>query len=255
LGNLPWPAVETAEGPLGLHFNLEEAPSLLLEDGRSKGKDPRLSSEAKPLIVGASVASGQRQFLPEALKEARIVAGDSVRSDLLLAAEATAPHVAEHLSTAPVIHFAGHAAQYEGATRLLLAPSGAPGDRPYLDGALLRRDPPKTAQLVVFSACSTGKREEGWDHGMGDIVDTLASLGVPEVVATRWQIDSASAVPMMDVFYRGLSNGLSVPQALTAARQSLTRDARYSHPYYWAAYYASGMGTTNLREVFHGSSN
>ncbi|MGA7107552.1 MAG: CHAT domain-containing protein [Terracidiphilus sp.] len=255
LGNLPWPAVETADGSLGLRFNLEEAPSLLLEDRLSNGKGLRPSSQEKPLIVGASVASGQRQFLPEALKEARIVAGDSVRSDLLLAADATAPHVAEHLSTAPVIHFAGHAAQYEGATRLLLAPSGAPGDRPFLDAALLRRDPPRTAQLVVFSACSTGKREQGWDHGMGDIVDTLASLGVPEVVATRWQIDSASAVPMMDVFYRGLSNGLSVPQALTAARQSLIRDARYSHPYYWAAYYASGMGTTNLREVFHGSSN
>jgi CHAT domain-containing protein len=84
-------------------------------------------------------------------------------------------------------------------------------------------------------------------------VDTLASLGVPEVVATRWQIDSASAVPMMDAFYSGLARGLSVPQALTAARLSLTRDVRYRHPYYWAAYYASGTGQTDLREVFHDS--
>jgi CHAT domain-containing protein len=76
---------------------------------------------------------------------------------------------------------------------------------------------------------------------------------VPEVVATRWQIDSASAVPMMDVFYHGLADGLSVSQALTAARQSLIRDARYRHPYYWAAYYASGVGNTDLREVFHDS--
>lgn len=88
---------------------------------------------------------------------------------------------------------------------------------------------------------------------MGDIVDTLTSLGVPQVVATRWQIDSASAVPMMDAFYHGLAGGLSVPQALTAARQSLIRDARYKHPYYWAAYYASGEGPTKLSEVFHGS--
>ena len=90
---------------------------------------------------------------------------------------------------------------------------------------------------------------------MGDIVDTLTSLGVPEVVATRWQIDSASAVPMMSTFYRGLAAGLRVPRALTAARLSLIRDARYSHPYYWAAYYASGVGTTDLREVFHGDTN
>jgi len=43
---------------------------------------------------------------------------------------------------------------------------------------------------------------------MGDIVDTLAALGVPDVVATRWQIDSGSAVPMMDAFYGGLAKGL-----------------------------------------------
>ena len=206
-------------------------------------------------MVGASLAADESQPLPEALKEARIVAGDGFDSNLLLAAQATEPHVAAHLSSASIIHFAGHAEPYEGSTHLLLAPSGQADDKPYLDESLFRRLPPREARLVVFSACSTGKREEGWDHGMRDIVDTLNSLGVPEVVATRWQIDSASAVPMMDVFYRGLSNGMSVPRALTAARQSLIRDARYKHPYYWAAYYASGMGTTDLREVIHGSNN
>lgn len=255
LGNLPWPAVETAEGPIGLRFDLEELPSLFIDRPADRRAFPRRNSPGSPLVVGASVAADNSQALPEALREARVVAGDSSNSDLLLAREATEPNVARRLQSASLIHFAGHATQYEGETRLLLAPSGVTGDKPYLDAFLFRRDPPKAAKLVVFSACSTGKREEGWDHGMGDIVDTLASLGVPQVVATRWQIDSASAVPMMDAFYRGLANGLTVPQALTAARQSLIRDARYKHPYYWAAYYASGMGTTDLREVFHGNSN
>jgi tetratricopeptide (TPR) repeat protein len=251
LGNLAWAAVETANGdPIGLHFDLEELPSLLFDPAVRKGP-----THGGPLVVGASVAAGISQPLPEALQEARIVAGRGLNSNLLLAAAATEPHVANHLSSAPLIHFAGHAREYAGETHLLLAPSGEAGDHPYVDEALLRRDPPREARLVVFSACASGKREEGWDHGMEDIVDTLASLGVPEVVATRWQIDSASAVPMMDAFYRGLSNGLDVPQALTAARQSLIRDARYRHPYYWAAYYASGVGTTDLREVFHGTSN
>jgi tetratricopeptide (TPR) repeat protein len=255
LGNLPWPAVETAEGPIGLHFDLEELTSLLLDHCTPGYAISRQNSRNSSLVVGASVAAGQSQPLPEALREARIVASDSSNPDLLLAREATEPNVVLRLQSASLIHFAGHAAQFGGETRLLLAPTGAIGDKPYLDESLLRRDPPRAAKLVVFSACSTGKREEGWDHGMGDIVDTLASLGVPQVVATRWQIDSASAVPMMDAFYRGLANGLTVPQALTAARQSLIRDARYKHPYYWAAYYASGVGTTDLREVFHGSSN
>lgn len=252
LGNLPWSAVETAEGPIGLHYGLEEVPSLLLQS-HTPAALRGSRQESRPLIVGASIAGGANSLLPEALNEARMVASLSANPDLLLAREATAPHVLADWASAPIIHFAGHATEFEGATRLLLAPSDTPGDRPYLDGSLLRRDPPRSAQLIVFSACASGKREEGWNHGIGDIVDTLASLGVPQVVATRWRIDSASAVPMMTAFYGGLAKGLSVPQALTAARISLARDARYRHPYYWAAYYDSGVGSTDLREVLHGT--
>ncbi|MDE3188585.1 MAG: CHAT domain-containing protein, partial [Acidobacteriota bacterium] len=231
LGNVPWPSVETAEGPIGLRFNLEEAPSVLLD--RASAQATGSGSLDEPLVVGASVGAGESTFLPEALHEARAVAQFGGRSNLLLAEQATEPQVAAHLASASMIHFAGHATEYDGATRLLLAPTGTNGDKPFLDSNLFRKDPPKAARLVVFSACSSGKKEAGWDHGMGDIVDTLAALGVPNVVATRWQIDSASAVPMMDVFYQGLANGLSVPEALTRARQSLSRDPRYSHPYYW----------------------
>lgn len=249
LGNLPWAPIETGEGPIGLHFNLEEAPSILLEPSERLRQEPA----GRPLVVGASIGSGESQFLPEALNEAGAVARFNKDANLLLAGQATRAQVVPRLATAEAIHFAGHAVRGDGGTRLLLASAGTAGDKPYLDGAVFRKHPPRTARLVVFSACSTGKREEGWNHGMGDIVDTLVSLGVPEVVATRWQIDSSSAVPMMDAFYGGLSAGLSVPQALTAARLSLIRDVRYRHPYYWAAYYASGVGKTDLHEVFHGS--
>ena len=253
LGNVPWPSVETAEGPIGLRFNLEEAPSVLL-GGETLKRTALQGSSGRPLVVGASVGAGEDVVLPEVLNEAQAVARLGANTNLLLANQATEPQVAAHLASASMIHFAGHAAERDGDTRLLLAPSGVAGDKPYLDRTLFLRDPPRTARLVVFSACSTGKSEEGWNHGMGDIVDTLAALGVPEVVATRWNIDSASAVPMMDAFYRGLAHGLNVPQALTAARQSLARDVRYRHPYYWAAYYASGVGNTDLREVFDGNS-
>lgn len=251
LGNVPWPAVEMGDQPIGLLFSMEEVPSLLLR----RATPIAAGSPGRALVVGASTAAGQSEPLPEVLSEARAVAGFEAHPYLLLASQATRTQVAAHIKQASLLHFAGHAMRFDGETRLLLARTGVAGETPYIDSALLRRVPPEAARLVVFSACSTGKREEGWNHDMGDIVDTLASLGVPEVVATRWQIDSASAVPMMDAFYRGLSSGLSVPRALTAARHSLTRDARYRHPYYWAAYYASGVGKPDLREVFHGSSN
>ncbi len=250
LGNLPWPAVETDGGALGLRFSLEESPAVLLPGTRALAR----GAQEQPLVVGASVGAGASTLLPEALQEARAVARFGSNTNLLLAGQATEPRVAAHLGSAPLIHFAGHATQYDGETRLLLAPTGTHGDRPYLDSSVFLKEPPKAARLIVFSACASGRNEAGWDHGMGDIVDTLAALGVPDVVATRWQIDSASAVPMMDAFYRGLASGRSVPEALTAARLSLSRDPRYRHPYYWAAYYASGAGSTTLREVLHDTS-
>jgi CHAT domain-containing protein/tetratricopeptide (TPR) repeat protein len=256
LGNLPWPSVATEAGFIGLQFDLEESPSLLL-DRPSPAPAAFGSPSGKPLIVGASIASGESQLLPEVLNEARAVARFGSEANVLLAAQATESQVAARLTTASAIHFAGHAVQQDGGTRLLLAPtqmalSGSSTDRPYLDSDLLRKHPPRAARLAVFSACSTGRKEEGWNHGMDDIVGTLAAQGVPDVVATRWQIDSGSAVPMMDAFYGELAHGLSVPQALTKARQTLILDPRYRHPYYWAAYYASGFGRTDLSEVFHG---
>jgi tetratricopeptide (TPR) repeat protein len=267
LGNLPWPAVETATGSIGLQFNLNELPSLALDlsqEGRiasSNVAEPR----GQGLIVGASEASidnNDRALLPEVLREARAVARFQHDPTLLIGDDATEPQVAAHLLTATAIHFAGHAAQQDGETRLLLAAKGAPArvpataatvpDEPWLNSALLRKYPPHAAWIAVFSACSTGKKEEGWNHGMGDIVATLASVGVPDVVATRWEIDSASAVPMMDGFYASLARGLTVPEALTAARRGLIRDPRYRHPYYWAAWYASGWGRSNLSQVFCG---
>jgi len=59
----------------------------------------------------------------------------------------------------------------------------------------------------------------------------------------------------MDAFYGGVAEGLTVSRALRLARLSLSRDPRYRHPYYWAAYYASGTGQTDLREVIHGVQN
>jgi len=244
-----------------LGSNLEESPSMLLN-----GSAPaRLASGGKVLVVGASVASGESQLLPEVLREARAVARFDQDPNLLVGDEATEPQVTARLSTAAAIHFAGHAAKRDDATRLLLAgvkagsgvgsasgkAAGTAPDTPWLDSELLRKHPPRAARLAVFSACSSGKKEAGWNHGMGDIVATLASLGVPDVVATRWQIDSSAAVPMMDAFYGGLAKGLTVPEALTAARQSMVGDPRYGHPYYWAAWYASGTGTSDLSPIFH----
>jgi CHAT domain-containing protein len=163
-----------------------------------------------------------------------------LRTPALLGQQATTSHVADALDTATIFHFAGHAVQSGSGTELLLAAISPGEKRPWVDGEFLRQHRPRACRLAVLSACATGVREVAWNHPFQDIVETLGSLGVPEVVATRWQIDSEAAVPFMDAFYTSLQRGTSVAMALTSARGVLSKRHLYGNPYYWGAYYVTG---------------
>ena len=76
------------------------------------------------------------------------------------------------------------------------------------------------------------------------MVETLGALGVPDVVTTRWPVDSEASVPFMEEFYRRLRQGDTVSVALTRARVIQSQQSRYSNPYYWAAYYVTGRENT-----------
>jgi len=242
LQNLSWAVLPTPQGPLGIQYSLAELRSILAP-GSGRDSIPArsaLTDGTHSLVVGASVAADGEPPLPEVLKEANTVDRFLHSSDLLLGERATTATVADKLGTAAIFHFAGHAIQTVNGTELLLSPRSAGESNPWVDGAFLRQHPPRACRLAVLSACATGNREASWNHSLQDIVETLGSLGVPEVVATRWQIDSQAAVPFMDSFYQGLAQGKSVALALTSARRVISTQSLYKNPYYWGAYYLSG---------------
>jgi CHAT domain-containing protein len=163
----------------------------------------------------------------------------------LLGERATTVSVGANLGSATIFHFAGHAVQTANGTELLLA-AASPGDtHPWVDGKFLSQHPPRACRLAVLSACATGAQEASWNHPMQSIVETLGALGVPEVVATRWQIDSEASVPFIDAFYGGIAKGNTVAMALTSARRVQFGNLKYRNPYYWGAYYVTG------REIDH----
>jgi CHAT domain-containing protein len=253
LQNLPWPVLPTPKGPLGLQYPLDEMRSILVvRTGQNVSGDRPVETMCKrPLVVGASVATGNEPPLPEALEEAGSVTRLLHSTQLLLGQQATTANLAQALGSATIFHFAGHAVQTGNGTELLLAAS-SPGElRPWVDGVFLRQHPPHACQLAVLSACSTGTREASWNHPLQDIVETLGDLGVPEVVATRWQIDSEAAVPFMDSFYQSLATGKSVAVALTSARGVQFSRSLYKNPYYWGAYYVTGGETTLIQKESH----
>ena len=257
LKNLSWPVLPTPAGPLGLEYPLAEMGSILAvtsehqEGGFESATGP--GDRSRSLVVGASTAGDGEPPLPEALEEARTVSSFLHAPQLLLGDQANVAHVAQALDSATIFHFAGHAVQTDHGTELLLAAT-SPGDKqPWIDGAFLRQHPPRACRLAVLSACATGVREASWNHPLQDIVETLTSLGVPEVVATRWQISSESAVPFMEVFYRSMAQGNNVAMALTLARRLQSLRSHDNNPYYWGAYYVTCTERANRRKSYHAS--
>ena len=257
LKNLSWPVLPTPVGPLGLEYPLAEMGSILTvtsehkEGGFESATAP--GDRSRTLVVGASTAGGDEPPLPEAIDEARTVSGFLHAPQLLLGNEANATRVAQLLDSATIFHFAGHAVQTDHGTELLLAASSPSDKHPWVDGAFLRQHPPRACRLAVLSACATGVREASWNHPLQDIVETLASLGVPEVVATRWQISSDSAVPFMEAFYRSMGQGNNVAMALTLARRLQFLRTHENNPYYWGAYYVTCTERVHRRKELHGS--
>jgi tetratricopeptide (TPR) repeat protein len=239
LANLCWPVLPTEVGPLGIAYPLAEMRSILVPDSeRSVSHGTRLGERA--LVVGASMTAGGEPPLPEALSEATHVDRLLHAPAILLGEQATAARVGAGLSSATIFHFAGHAVPTENGTELLLAAASSGDIRPWVDGKFLQQHPPRACRLAVLSACATGKRELAWNHPLQSMVETLGSLGVPEVVATRWQIDSEASVPLIDTFYAGLAKGETAAMALTSARRVQFSNSSYRNPYYWGAYYVTG---------------
>ncbi|WP_263350045.1 CHAT domain-containing protein [Acidicapsa acidisoli] len=239
--NLSWPVLPTRTGPLGLRYPLAELRSMLAAEGNDHSRSQsNLEHMDRALVVGASMAAGDTSPLPEALTEARNVNRFLKSPELLLGEQATNNHIAERIGSATIFHFAGHAVQTRSGTELLLAEDTPNQETPWVDGTFLRQHPPRACRLAVLSACSTGSREASWKQPLQDIVETLSSLGVPAVVATRWQIDSEASVPFMNAFYTSLAQGNSVAVALTSARRVQSGQSLYNNPYYWGAYYVTG---------------
>jgi CHAT domain-containing protein len=96
------------------------------------------------------------------------------------------------------------------------------------------------SQLVVLSACSTSRGSAGFFDDDDSMVRRLMEAGVPDVVASRWMVDSSSTALLMKSFYSQLLNEKPVAESLASAMQTLRAQPEFSHPYYWAGFSVFG---------------
>ena len=131
-------------------------------------------------------------------------------------------------------------------TALMLAPGGGKGD----DDGLLTAQEIAALDLshtrwAVLAACATASGTTRHYEGLFGLARAFRLAGARTVITSLWPVEDAATAQWSEALYAArLGEGLDTAHALAAAQRSVlaARRARgeSTHPYYWAAFVASG---------------
>ncbi|MDR5639950.1 CHAT domain-containing tetratricopeptide repeat protein [Thermosynechococcus sp. PP42] len=92
-------------------------------------------------------------------------------------------------------------------------------------------------ELVVLSACDTGRGEVVNGEGVYGLRRAFTIAGARSQVSTLWKVDDQVTRDMMVAFYQNLHRGMGRTEALRQVQLQRLKD---ESPYYWAAFVSSG---------------
>jgi tetratricopeptide (TPR) repeat protein len=94
-------------------------------------------------------------------------------------------------------------------------------------------------QLVVLSACETGRGDVKLGQGVYGLRRALVVAGAETVVTSLWSVNDKTTRELMEGYYRQLLAGQGRATALREAMKALRKEK--PHPYYWAPFIAIGQ--------------
>ena len=194
-----------------------------------------LSPEYEKVNVDQDVAVRNSHYdLVYAWKEAKFIKEKYLTSAELIR-DINKLDLIQKLRTLSIFHFSGHAYSSDSSCSMVLQDQ-LEINTEELSQYSLRLD------LAVLSACETGlgKQEEG--EGVRSIAKSLHESGVRSSIHSLWSVNDQKASEIMIEFYKHLFNGESKDQALRNAKLEFlrTHSLESRHPFYWAAFIASG---------------
>ncbi|HEY9878202.1 MAG TPA: CHAT domain-containing tetratricopeptide repeat protein [Leptolyngbyaceae cyanobacterium] len=257
-GNLflvPFPALITETGDyLIQHHTLLTAPSfqaLALTERRSElvGSSRSRTSD-NILIVGNpdmpeiwdSQLKAMRSLSPLAgAEQEAIQIADFLGTDALVKAEASEQTVKQRMGSARIIHLATHGLLEYGSpqesgvrdTPGAIALTPGTGQDGLLTSAEILEELDLTADLVVLSACDTGRGDITGDGVVG-LSRSLLAAGAASVIVSLWAVPDAPTAELMTEFYRQINQGQDKAQALRQAM--LVTMKQHPEPRAWAAF-------------------
>mgnify|MGYP001609960162 FL=1 len=96
------------------------------------------------------------------------------------------------------------------------------------------------ADLVVLSACVTGKGKIMEGEGVSNFARAFHHAGARSVLVSLWEVASNETVEYMESFYRHIKQGKTKSEALTLARKEIK--SKYPNPFFWAPFILHGEG-------------
>jgi CHAT domain-containing protein/lipopolysaccharide biosynthesis regulator YciM len=96
-------------------------------------------------------------------------------------------------------------------------------------------------QLVVLSACDTGRGDVKPGQGVYGLRRAFLVAGAETVVMSLWKVNDETTHGLMEAYYRHLLAGQGRAAALHEAMRELRRTQ--PHPHYWAPFIAMGRET------------
>ncbi len=272
---LPFSALQNSEGEFLIdRHGLSYAPSLqilqLIPTANPKQRWSNSLLVGNPTMPALPPKPGAKPQplspLPGAESEVRAIAKE-MRTHPIMGAAATEQSITQQLSQASWIHLATHGlldyglAQSSQASRpTLLAPQGSqqrinpdkqiPGaialapslknPGPHSDGLLTANEIIQLkiqAELVVLSACDTGRGEITGDGVVG-LSRAWLGAGAKGVLVSLWAVPDDATAKLMEQLYKQLNQGHSQSEALRLAMLATRQE--YPNPRQWAAFSLMG---------------
>jgi CHAT domain-containing protein len=97
----------------------------------------------------------------------------------------------------------------------------------------------RETELVVLSACETGRGEESNSEGVYGLRKAFSDAGAQNIIMSLWKVDDKVTQEFMSRFYEiWLNDKTTIRQAFN--KTQLEIKAKYPEPYYWGAFILVG---------------
>jgi CHAT domain-containing protein len=246
LWNLPFQALVAGDGKhLIERQSVFYAPSLtyLRENRRAK-------HEVEPAHQLLALGNPDTGDLPETAREVRELENlyGPAHSKTLLAGEALKANWRKEAPNYRVLHLATHGIlNSKNPMYSYLVFSGKTGSDKLLEArevVNMKLNP----DLVVLSACETGRGSVSIGEGLVGMSWAFLLAGAPTTVVSQWKTDSASTTQLMIAMHASMkpvlasSQGVGRARSLQKAALALMQTPEYRHPFYWAGFVMVGEG-------------